>query len=130
MPEETVTFKTMIHRIHTREDLKTEYTIYGYGGIAKDETEKLYPGDRRNCGKCHVNSSEQLPLPEGLLDVVNPRGKVNPTGPVAAACMGCHTGAALASHVIAMTTRLGRKLRGLPWEERVVLGGSGTRALE
>jgi OmcA/MtrC family decaheme c-type cytochrome len=107
MPAETVTFKTMIHRIHTGEDLKTEYTLYGYGGIAKDEREKLYPGDRRNCGKCHVNGSEQLPLPEGLLDVVNPRGKVNPMGPVAAACMGCHTSTALASHVNAMTTPLG-----------------------
>lgn len=107
MPAEVVTFKTMIHRIHTGEDLEIEYTIYGFGGTPFDMTKKIFPGDRRNCVKCHVNGSEQLPLKENLLNVVNPRGLVNPMGPAAAACMGCHTGAPLASHVTAMTTRLG-----------------------
>lgn len=107
MPAQTVTFKTMIHRIHTGENLKTEYTVYGYGGTPNDFTKKIFPGDRRDCVKCHVNNSEQLPLPDGLLSVTNPRGLVDPMGPASAACMGCHTDSAVASHVVSMTTPLG-----------------------
>lgn len=106
-PAQTVTFKTMVHRIHTGEDLQIEYTIYGYGGSANDFTKKIFPGDRRNCDKCHVNNSQQLPLNEDLLDVTNPRGRVDPMGPVTAACMGCHTSSSVAAHVTSMTTPVG-----------------------
>ncbi len=106
-PPQTVAFKTMIHRIHTGEDSKAEFTVYGYGGSANDFTKVVFPGDRRNCAKCHVNNSEQLPLPDGLLAVTNPRGALNPMGPIAAACMGCHTSTAVASHAASMTNSLG-----------------------
>lgn len=107
MPAETIAFKTMIHRIHTGANLTTDYTIYGGSGTPTNFNGVLFPGDRRDCAKCHVNGSYQLPLPDNLSNVVNPRGKVNPMGPVAAACMGCHTTTDVASHVVANTNALG-----------------------
>jgi hypothetical protein len=54
-----------------------------------------------------VNGSENLPLREGLLEVKNPRGSLTVMGPETAACLGCHTSRAAASHALANTTRLG-----------------------
>ncbi|MBI3693453.1 MAG: OmcA/MtrC family decaheme c-type cytochrome [Acidobacteria bacterium] len=105
LPGETIAFKTMIHRIHTGEDLEIEYTIWG--GSPNDFTKIAFPGDRRNCDKCHVNNSQQLPLKDNLLNVVNPRGPLNPMGPTAAACLGCHTSRAVFAHAYSMTTPIG-----------------------
>jgi len=107
MPAQTVDFRHMIHRIHTGEENDREYTVYGFGNTPHDYTEVRFPGDRRNCDKCHVNGSQLLPLRENLLPVSNPRGWLNPTLPEAAACLGCHTGRAAASHALANTTTLG-----------------------
>jgi OmcA/MtrC family decaheme c-type cytochrome len=106
-PAQSVDFRSMIHRIHTGEAAGTEYVIYGFGGSKNDFGEVRFPGDRRNCQACHVGASEQVPLNENLLSVVNPRGYLNPTGPTAAACLGCHTTKAVASHALANTTTLG-----------------------
>ena len=106
-PPQTVDFRTMIHKIHTGENLNSEYTIYGFGGSKHDFTGVLFPGDRRDCEKCHVAGSEQLPLNDNLLPVVNPRGYINPTPPTTAACIGCHTDKPTASHALANTTSLG-----------------------
>ncbi len=104
---QTVDFRTMIHRIHTGEENAREYTIFGNGSVLHDFTEVLYPGDRRNCSTCHVNGSEQLPLRENLLAVNDPRGLITSPGPATAACLGCHTTRAAASHALANTTSLG-----------------------
>ena len=99
----TVDFRTMVHRIHTGEELKIPYVIGSY-----NFNRVLYPGDRRNCAACHVNGSEQLPLQgSGRLNVVESSAYVNPTGPITAACTSCHTSVAAASHALANTTRLG-----------------------
>jgi OmcA/MtrC family decaheme c-type cytochrome len=103
-PAQTVQFAYMIHRIHTGEESPSEYTIYGYHGSVNDFTEVRFPGDRRNCSTCHVNNSEQPPLPNGLQDVSSPRGLLNPMGPTTAACTGCHTDMATASHALSNTT--------------------------
>jgi OmcA/MtrC family decaheme c-type cytochrome len=103
-------FRYMIHRIHTGHDSKNPFIIYGaYGGNLRryDFGEVRYPGDRRDCGKCHVNNSEQLPLADGMPGVSNPRGPLDPMGPAAAACLGCHTSADAASHARAMTNEIG-----------------------
>ena len=97
----------MIHKIHTGESLGSEYAIYGYGGSKHVFSEVRFPGDRRNCAACHVNNSQELPLPDGLLPVVDPRGLLNPDMPTTAACTGCHTTVYAASHALANTTRLG-----------------------
>jgi len=99
----TVDFRTMVHRIHTGEELKIPYVIGSY-----NFNRVLYPGDRRNCAACHVDGSEQLPLKgSGRLNVVESSAYVNPTGPITAACTSCHTSVAVASHALANTTRLG-----------------------
>jgi len=106
-PAQSVDFRTMIHSIHSGEELGHEYTVYGFGGTKFDFSEVRYPGDRRNCDACHVNGSQQLPLDEGLLAVNNPRGWLTQAGPEAAACTACHGSRATASHALVNTTALG-----------------------
>jgi OmcA/MtrC family decaheme c-type cytochrome len=104
---ETVDFRTMIHKIHTGNELTRDFTIYGYGGSKNNFNGVTFPGDRRDCAKCHVNESEDLPLSPNLLPVVTPRDYLNPTQPETAACLACHTDKATASHALANTTTLG-----------------------
>lgn len=106
-PPQTVDFRTMIHKIHTGSDLNSEYTVYGFGGSKHDFTEVEFPGDRRDCGTCHINNSYQLPLRSNLLPVQTPRGYMPATGPTAAACLACHTTQSAASHAMAMTSSIG-----------------------
>jgi OmcA/MtrC family decaheme c-type cytochrome len=103
-PNQTVNFAYMIHRIHTGDTSTAEYTIYGYGGSINDFTKIRFPGDTRNCAECHVNSSEQLPLSAGHLNISDPRGLLNPMGPATGACLGCHTDVDAASHALSNTT--------------------------
>ncbi|MEO7653981.1 MAG: OmcA/MtrC family decaheme c-type cytochrome, partial [Bryobacteraceae bacterium] len=110
-PAESVDFRSMIHKIHTGEELGIEFTIYGNGASKNDFTEVRFPGDRRNCDTCHINGSEQLPLSPDLLDVAQPRGfgkSTGPTsiGPVTAACTGCHTSLDAAAHALVNTSPL------------------------
>lgn len=104
---ESVNFALMIHKIHTGNANAGEYTVYGFGGTPFDFTEAGYPGDRRDCQQCHVNSSEQLPLRETLIPVQDPRGLVKTLGPTTAACTSCHTGREALAHAIANTNAVG-----------------------
>lgn len=106
LPAQTIDFRTMVHKIHTGENLLTDYTIYGYSGPVNFNG-VLFPGDRRRCNACHVNGSQELPLKPGLLQVQDPRGYLNPDFPVAAACTSCHTSIDAASHALIDTSRLG-----------------------
>src|SRR6185503_10589811 len=81
--------------------------IYGFGGSKNDFGEVRFPGDRRDCAACHVNGSEQLPLQEGLQQVKDPRGLINPVGAITSACTGCHVSRSAASHALANTSALG-----------------------
>jgi OmcA/MtrC family decaheme c-type cytochrome len=118
MPPQAINFSLMIHKIHTGEKMKEDnrtYTVIGFGGSVNDFTEVRFPamsrtgavGERRNCSMCHVNGSEQLPLQDNLNMVRDPQGLINPVGPIAAACTGCHQSEAAASHTVAQTTGLG-----------------------
>ncbi len=107
LPAESIDLRHMVHRIHTGEEAGGDYIIYGRGGSVNNFGGVLYPGDRRNCTACHVNNSEQLPVKDNLLEVKNPRGLLTQMGPATAACLGCHTRVAAASHALANTTRLG-----------------------
>jgi OmcA/MtrC family decaheme c-type cytochrome len=106
-PAQSINFKVMIHSIHTGENLTREFAIYGGSGAKTDFSGVRFPGDRRNCAKCHVNGSEQLPLPDYVSTVNNPRAPFNPVGAVTAACTGCHTEDAVYSHALTNTTALG-----------------------
>jgi OmcA/MtrC family decaheme c-type cytochrome len=100
---ETINFRTLIHRIHTGEELQNEFRI-GNNFVAN---EIRFPGDRRNCAKCHVNDSYKLPLPEGLVFADNPKGFFTPWGPAASACLGCHDSQDAAAHAFIMTAPFG-----------------------
>ncbi len=106
-PPESIDFRSMIHKIHTGKELSAPYSIFGFGGTAIGFNEVGFPGKRNNCSMCHVNNSEQLPLPATNAKVVSPRGPITTMGPETAACTSCHTSLAAASHALANTTAVG-----------------------
>ena len=107
MPAQTIDFRTMIHKIHTGKNLTRDYTVYGFNRSVNNFNDIGFPGDLRNCDKCHVNDSQQLPLNANLLPVQTPRDYMPQTMPTAAACLACHTEQAAASHAMANTTAIG-----------------------
>lgn len=107
LPAESIDLRYMVHKIHTGHEIVGDYTVYGFRGSLHNYNRVGYPGDRRNCAACHVNGSEQLPVRDNLLEVKHPRGLLTQMGPATAACLGCHTSVAAASHALANTTRLG-----------------------
>ena len=102
---QSVHFKYMIHKIHASGELENGYGLPGRSGEVSFEVE--YPGDLRNCEKCHVNNSYQLPLPEGLLATTTPRELWTPMQPIAASCVGCHDGTDAQAHMDAQTSFFG-----------------------
>ncbi len=108
-PPESIDFKRMIHRIHTGEELTQDFTIYGFGGSVNNFNHVLYPGDRRNCVKCHVDGSQQVSEnpPPGLLATVTLRDWYTPQQHNAAACLGCHDTKPAAAHAFVMTAPFG-----------------------
>ena len=102
-PAQTVNFRTHIHRIHSGVNLENLWTINGsnnFNGVG-------YPGDRRDCAKCHVNNSNQLPVPAGLANANTGRLFYTPMQPTAQACLGCHDGVDAAAHAYLQTSPFG-----------------------
>jgi len=106
-PPESIDFRSMIHKIHTGHELGAPYSIFGFGGTAIPFDHVGFPGKRNNCNMCHVNNSQQLPLPATNTSVLDPRGPISPLGPESAACTSCHTSPAAAAHAQANTSALG-----------------------
>jgi OmcA/MtrC family decaheme c-type cytochrome len=104
---ESINFKTMIHKIHTGSALTTDFTVMGHGNSVNNYNDVGYPGDRRDCVKCHLPGTYDLPLPDGLIDQPTPRDYLKTQGPATAACLSCHTTKAAASHALTMTSTLG-----------------------
>ena len=115
-PPQGINFNLLIHRIHTGENLKAagkSYTVIGRNGSINDFTEVRFPamspqgspGDTRNCAKCHINDSQASP--QGVNDVRDPQGFINPVKPISSACIGCHVTASASSHMLANTTSIG-----------------------
>lgn len=102
VPPQSISFQMLIHRIHTGEELTRDFTIYRTRGVF-NFNEIVFPGDQRNCDKCHVNNSYLLPLPSTNTRVTAPREFFSPLGPTAAACLGCHDSQAAANHAILNT---------------------------
>jgi len=96
----------MIHRIHTGHELERDFTIYRSFGVF-NFNEVGFPGDRRNCAKCHINNSQQLPLPTTMANTLAPREFYSPLGPAASACLGCHDSEAAAAHAFLQTAPFG-----------------------
>ena len=105
-PAESVSFQRMIHRIHTGENLTQDYTVIGFGGSTNNFNEVRYPGDTRNCAKCHASTAAYtLPLQQtNIASVTTLRDYFTPHGPATAACLGCHDNKDAAAHAFLNTT--------------------------
>ena len=101
---ESINFKTLIHKIHTGKELTTDFTVIGHGSSVHNYNEVGYVGDRRDCEKCHLPGTYDLPLPAGLINQTAPRDYLTTQGPATAACLSCHTTKAAASHAATMTS--------------------------
>jgi OmcA/MtrC family decaheme c-type cytochrome len=101
---ESINFKTLIHKIHTGSELTTDFTVIGHGGSVNNYNDVGYVGDRRDCTKCHLAGTYDLPLADGLIDQPTPRDWLKVQGPATAACLSCHTTKAAASHAQTMTS--------------------------
>jgi OmcA/MtrC family decaheme c-type cytochrome len=105
-PPETISFPVLIHKIHRGEDLMGDYTVFGFGRNPHDYTEVRFPGDLRNCAKCHSDDSQLLPVPRGARTrVINIAGVTVPQDhailtPTTAACTACHDGPEVMTHAM------------------------------
>jgi OmcA/MtrC family decaheme c-type cytochrome len=103
---QSINFRFMVHRMHRGEELSRDFTIYrgrgvfGYNGLR-------FPGDLRDCAKCHVNNSNKLPLPANMASTLAPREFFSPLAPAASACLGCHDSESAAAHAFQMTAPFG-----------------------
>ena len=105
--ERSIHFKTMIHSIHTGQDLNNKpFIVYGFAGSVNDFSGVTYPRDRRDCNACHIdNTTSALPLPDGVLGTTKSTGaKTNDNSdnvrvqPITATCTSCHDSANTATH--------------------------------
>jgi len=106
-PVESIHFKTMIHKIHTGKELQRDFTVYGFGNAAINFNEIRFPGDRRDCVKCHVDGTQQLPLLDTNLPSLSPRDWLPTMPPETASCLSCHTSRAAAVHAQLNSSSLG-----------------------
>ncbi len=107
LPRESVSFQRHIHRIHTGENLTQQWTIYGGSANGTNFNDVRFPGDRRDCLKCHVAGAYTLPLQAGIMSVDTPRDYFSPQGPATAACLGCHDNQDAAAHAYLNSTTFG-----------------------
>ncbi len=106
-PAESISFATMIHRIHTGKEQGRDYIIYGFGGSANNFSNVGFPTTAANCTTCHINNTQNLPLRQGLQLITDPRGWLTNPGATTAACLSCHTSRDAAAHAQLNTAPLG-----------------------
>ncbi len=119
---ESIDFKHLIHRIHTGDELRTDpgtclatpdapgcFTVYGFGGSTNNFNDVRFPGDRRDCQKCHAPDTQQVleNPPAGLLPTNTLRDWFAPQQHYTAACLACHDSQAAAAHAFVMTAPFG-----------------------
>ena len=100
--KQSVSFATQIHSIHRGENLTNPYIL----GTTNYQ-EVRFPGDLRDCTTCHMTGTYQVDNVGAKAAVASPGGFTPTTGPIAAACQGCHDDKATASHALSNTTALG-----------------------
>jgi len=114
MPPMNIHFKILIHKLHTGEEIGEPYVLYG-GPPANpgpiDFGEVRFPGERRNCAKCHEKGTYEVLLPAGVLPTVVPQldGSFRYIPPITGACAGCHTKEAAKAHIETQIASGGRE---------------------
>ena len=116
---ESISFQYLIHRVHTGIELERDFTVYGNGRSVHNYNEVTFPGDRRNCLKCHTAGS-YIPPTKGDA-VTTPRDYFTPMGSATAACLGCHDSRDAAAHAFLNTAQFG----GQPAEACGTCHGAG-----
>ncbi|HLJ48917.1 MAG TPA: OmcA/MtrC family decaheme c-type cytochrome [Bryobacteraceae bacterium] len=99
---QSVSFATQIHSIHRGENLTNPYVL----GTTNYQ-EVRFPGDLRDCSTCHLDGTYRPENVGAKAMIASPGGFLQQTGPIAAACQGCHDDKSTASHALANTTTLG-----------------------
>ena len=111
LPAESISLQRLVHRIHTGEELTQDFTVYGNGKSMHNYNEVRYPGDRRDCVKCHTSTGYQIPLADErgseIGSVITNRDYITLQGPETAACLGCHDRRDNASHAYINTAPFG-----------------------
>lgn len=100
--KQSVNLAWQIHSTHRGQDLANPYVL----GTTNYQ-EVRFPGDLRNCASCHLKGTYLVENVGAQALVASPGGFTPTTGPIAAACQGCHDDKATASHALANTTMLG-----------------------
>jgi len=106
-PNESISFATMVHRIHTGKEQERPYILYGFGASVNDFSKVGFPTSAGDCATCHVNNSQSLPLRPNLTPVTDPRGWLPSVGATTAACLSCHASRDAAAHAQVNTSTLG-----------------------
>jgi OmcA/MtrC family decaheme c-type cytochrome len=121
-PTSTIDFKVLIHKIHRGENLAQQpYVVYGFGPnppgyTAHDFGEVRFPGDLRDCEKCHAQGTELMPPFPGTalgteLTHLNPSNGSEVVdgrlGPIASVCTACHDDDASRAHAESQTASNG-----------------------
>jgi OmcA/MtrC family decaheme c-type cytochrome len=117
---EAISMQYLIHRVHKGHLLERDFTVYGNGRSRHNYNEVTYPGDLRNCLKCHVAGSYVPPVAGDA--VVTPRDYFSPMGSATASCLGCHDSRDAAAHAFLNTTEFG----GEPAEACGACHGAGS----
>jgi OmcA/MtrC family decaheme c-type cytochrome len=99
---QSVNMAWQIHSIHRGENLVNPYVL----GTTNYQ-EIRFPGDLRDCTTCHLSGTYMVENVGAKAMVASPGGFTKTTGPIAAACQGCHDDQATASHALANTTAIG-----------------------
>ncbi|MGO9258883.1 MAG: OmcA/MtrC family decaheme c-type cytochrome [Bryobacteraceae bacterium] len=99
---QSVNMAWQIHSIHRGSDLVNPYVL----GTTNYQS-VLFPGDLRDCTKCHLTGTYLVENVGAKALVASPGGFTPTTPPISAACQGCHDDEATASHALANTTILG-----------------------
>ncbi len=100
--KQSVSLATQIHSIHRGDALTNPYVL----GTTNYQSVR-FPGDLRDCNTCHMTGTYQVDNVGAVASVASPGGFTPTTGPIAAACLGCHDDKQSASHALANTTVLG-----------------------
>jgi OmcA/MtrC family decaheme c-type cytochrome len=136
--DESIDLKHLIHKIHTGENLtNAPYIIYGFGGSPNDFSDVRFPGDRRDCAKCHAGQTYLLPLPAGAhatlltqvsggVETLATPGSVPPTQD---ACLACHDGSDVKAHAETNTTNAGAEACGVCHGEGAIEAVSQVHAI-